>query len=75
MQDDWVDEVNGFLHELKMGRLTDEDSEERNRLLGEVRRVLAIPEDQRHLVTDGWIEPLYTREQVDFLIKEYEALR
>ena len=75
VQDDWVDEVNGFLHELKMGRLTDEDSEERNRLLGEVRRVLAIPEEQRHLVTDGWIEPLYTREQVDFLKKEYEAMR
>ena len=58
-----------------MGRLSNEESEERQRLLAEVNRVLNMPEDQRLWVTDGWVAPQYSPEQIVFLNEQLESRR
>jgi len=75
VQEYWKDCVADLLQAFKMGRLSNEDSEERQRLLAEVNRVLNMPEDQRHWVTDGWVEPQYSPEQIVFLNEQLESLR
>ena len=75
VQQIWINRVSDILQDLKMGRLSNEDSEERQRLLAEVNRVLNMPEDQRHWVTDGWVGPQYSPEQIVFLNEQLESRR
>lgn len=75
VQEQWNEEVSALLQTLKMGRLLNEDSDERQRLLAEVNRVVNMPEDQRHWVTDGWVAPQYSPEQIVFLNENLELLR
>ena len=71
----WETRVKEILHDLKMNLLEDEDSEEYVRLMAEVQRVIMMPAETRHYVTDGWAAPLYSEEQIEFMHKQVENLR
>jgi hypothetical protein len=74
-QEMWETRVSEILHDLKMNLLEDEDSEEYVRLMAEVQRVIMMPAETRHYVTDGWAAPLYSEEQIEFMYNQVENLR
>jgi hypothetical protein len=75
VQGDWQDKVSELLHELKVGRLANENSEERKRMLAIVNQVLEMPEEGRKWAMESWKYPGYTLEQISFLKEHYESMR
>ena len=75
VQGDWQNKVSELLHELKVGRLANENSEERKRMLAVVNQVLEMPEEGRKWAMESWKSPGYTPEQVSFLKEHYESMR
>ena len=71
----WKIEVSEFLTKLRQGVLSDQNSAAYKRLLAEVQRAVAMPEEGQESFISGWTEELFTKDEITFLRKTYERMK